>query len=1179
MLAGELCNFSLRINIIDFILSEKNERFDDFFTKIDNKKIYKSSVLRIFGTTETGNHECLIIHKFYNYIYVNIPVKDDEIDQFKKSLLSFIVSSLGYGSVYDMIIVNKTSIYGYQESENFLKIYITNYEDQMKLFNHLQNFLYNGHRIRVYEAHIQPIIKFLVEFDLVGFGYIKLKNYIRVDSPMFCKYFSELHCNINDIDPVNYEDILGHLDYIFQEHHGSGETLNTQMPTPIVSQVSQTFDLTDIFNHAQRLQSSLFSLDRSYLKVYEKALRYDPDVKIEKIIKEEKKTQKEIEDILDDEKLDYQESPSFFKEINNCTIDYFCSDHIDEIKSYITPILKGNYKLSLNSNFLKDSNDSSNLRSEEDSQYDACLSHNALSRYIDVMYIEVAYSSREKLYPSPGVDAVCCVSIILVNNDVIIDHHLFLLNETVVSDYNIVVCEDEIKLFESIISFILEKDPDVIVSYDNERENLGYLQKRYNKIKNDSFYKLISRTGREANVTESCRLIEGRILISLWRVVRRELPLRSYSISAVHLHFFKHPFPQLTYSQLATLYKSLPHILILYLVKKTEAVIAISHKLNFINNHCEMAFISGCDFYSAYSLGSLFQVECLIKRVASKMKYILFSPYKHEIFQQRAPTSFPFLIDPISGYYKNPVLFIRFHSLYSSVIVANNLDYSTLLMRMDEITTKSRIGVLERVFDYESLNKLINSSKVVCSPNDVLYVTSSARKGVLNVMLSKILQLRTYIEDVIKKNKNIRLQSTLNTLKHLSSSAHDYVSNFYSSGMSCVELSDSIVECSKGTLEKCVCYLKDNFPQLKIIYGDTDSLFVEMPNNSIQDCFTFVKELHKKLTSVFPFPFNIKLEKIYFGCLIISKRKYCGWCYKSKNQEKPFFDVKGLEITKRNTCPLVSRTMLTIVESIIETQNTAKAQILFRDILNRIIYGDISLDEFFFSREVKLGTYKTDPPCVYVSKRMMDIDHMRVPLYGERIHYLVVVSEKSQLIERVISPEEYISSNYHIVATRYYIKKQIIPALNNILGTLNIDIKKWIYDFSSDLKKLKPYFYEGKKTVIDHFYMTNLCPLCLNQCFGSSIVCSSCLNIMGKSEVYRELITRYKKYKSQIYNCDFICNKCIGFPGLTVNGCFCVTCKTYWERYHNLDFASIYESYLTNYVEKYYKQKKNSLCT
>jgi DNA polymerase zeta len=89
-------------------------------------------------------------------------------------------------------------------------------------------------------------------------------------------------------------------------------------------------------------------------------------------------------------------------------------------------------------------------------------------------------------------------------------------------------------------------------------------------------------------------------------------------------------------------------------------------------------------------------------------------------------------------------------------------------------------------------------------------------------------------------------------------------------------LADTIVECGRRTLTNAM-NLANHWGQdssskwsgIKVLYGDTDSLFILVPGRSVNDAFTFGEEFCKAVTDSNPPPVQLKLEKVSnFRCRI-----------------------------------------------------------------------------------------------------------------------------------------------------------------------------------------------------------------------------------------------------------------------------------------------------------------------
>ena len=105
--------------------------------------------------------------------------------------------------------------------------------------------------------------------------------------------------------------------------------------------------------------------------------------------------------------------------------------------------------------------------------------------------------------------------------------------------------------------------------------------------------------------------------------------------------------------------------------------------------------------------------------------------------------------------------------------------------------------------------------------------------------------------------------------------------------MPCVEIADSIVRKGRETLERAI-RLVDGTPEWggRVVYGDTDSLFVLLPGASKERAFSVGKEICERVTADNPKPVKLKFEKasgavvcvccVCFGVIIILL--FCGVC-------------------------------------------------------------------------------------------------------------------------------------------------------------------------------------------------------------------------------------------------------------------------------------------------------------
>lgn len=111
--------------------------------------------------------------------------------------------------------------------------------------------------------------------------------------------------------------------------------------------------------------------------------------------------------------------------------------------------------------------------------------------------------------------------------------------------------------------------------------------------------------------------------------------------------------------------------------------------------------------------------------------------------------------------------------------------------------------------------------------------------------------------------------------------------------MPMAELADAIVQCGRTTLEWTRGYIeKHALWNAKVVYGDTDSVFVNLPGRTKDQAIELGNEMAKEITSLCPPGVVLKYEKVYFPCILASKKRYVGRSFETTEQVHGHFDAK-----------------------------------------------------------------------------------------------------------------------------------------------------------------------------------------------------------------------------------------------------------------------------------------------
>ena len=68
----------------------------------------------------------------------------------------------------------------------------------------------------------------------------------------------------------------------------------------------------------------------------------------------------------------------------------------------------------------------------------------------------------------------------------------------------------------------------------------------------------------------------------------------------------------------------------------------------------------------------------------------------------------------------------------------------------------------------------------------------------------------------------------------------------------------------------------------KVVYGDTDSVFVLFPGRSKASAFEAGEDMVRAVNEANPKPVKLKFEKVYQPCILQTKKRYVGYMYETR---------------------------------------------------------------------------------------------------------------------------------------------------------------------------------------------------------------------------------------------------------------------------------------------------------
>jgi DNA polymerase delta subunit 1 len=519
--------------------------------------------------------------------------------------------------------------------------------------------------------------------------------------------------------------------------------------------------------------------------------------------------------------------------------------------------------------------------------------------------------------------------------------------------------------------------------------------------------------------------------------VKREHKLESYSLNNVSKHFLKDQKNDMPVKEIFRRYKDgdpteLGEVAE-YCIKDTELPHALMEKLCQIQNVVEMAKACWVPLAFLSERGQQIKVFSQMAKKARELNFII-----PTFRRPTGPTDEQYqgatVLEAQTGAYYTPITALDFASLYPSIMCAENLCYSTLVMnaRYDNLP-----GIKYEQFGPHRFAQGVDSLLPV-----ILTDLKAYRKKAKKLMA----QAEGTPMEAVYNGQQLAYKISMNSI---------YGFTGASKGMlPCVAIASTVTMRGRQMIEETKNYVEEHFPGAKVRYGDTDSVMVEFDvqgrkgQEAIDYSWEQGEQAAEQCTKLFKAPNDLELEKVYCPYFLYSKKRYAAKMYEGKSNKDGTpvlkedgkrlvafkkIDVKGLQVVRRDSCPFVRETLKRLLEMVLESSDPNPVITAAREAAKTLIQGNVPIEKLLMSKQLA-AEYKVPMPHVTVRDKIRARAPGSEPQQGDRVSFVIVKGD-GKMYEKAEDPA-WVSEKNVPLDFQYYFTNQFKKPVQDLLEPL-----------------------------------------------------------------------------------------------------------------------------------------------
>lgn len=554
-------------------------------------------------------------------------------------------------------------------------------------------------------------------------------------------------------------------------------------------------------------------------------------------------------------------------------------------------------------------------------------------------------------------------------------------DKSLLPDTTVISYKKEFSLLMGFCNLIIKKNPQLLIGYNIFKFDIPFMYKRAQELRiQDDFVKhgctwdkckletvkwsSSAYSNQEMNFLD----LQGRITIDVLTLVQRDYNLESYKLDYVAEKFLDANKDPLNHHDIFTCYhmgmkesqddcvsKSLS-LVGKYCIKDSLLVLELFEKFQYWYSLTEMAKICQVPHSHLFLYGQQLKVFSQVYKYCYQNNIIVESG-RYKTSEDDFCTGAS-VLTPEPGLYDNVVSF-DFCSLYPSVIISHNIDFTTLLPDDTKLPEEHyRTIEWEEHVNCKCKNATVTKDTKDTRCKHYRYKWLSSIPGVLPTIIKNLLQARKEVRNQMKSvDKNSLLYNILNkrqlAYKVSSNSMYGALSTkkgylpFLPAGM-------CVTAVGRQSIEKVSKIIQDEHKG-KVIYGDTDSNYVVFPHlQSLQDIWNHSIKVSDEVSKYFPEPMRLEFEdNIYARYLILSKKRYLYHTVTPDGIISKKIENKGVLLKRRDNSKVIRDIYENIIRMVLARQSEIDVISQIVEYVSMLYSRFFKADDFSMSKSVK----------------------------------------------------------------------------------------------------------------------------------------------------------------------------------------------------------------------------------